>query len=49
MKSYYILLNFVPAFGDICNVFRIGPVIELEELPVHGSLVGPTVEPRSNP
>ena len=27
------------------NVFRIGPVIESEKLPVHGSLVGPMVEP----
>ena len=32
----------------ICNVFRTGPVIEPEKLPVHGSLVGPAVEPLSN-
>ena len=32
----------------IINVFRTGPVIEPEKLPVHGSLVGPAVEPRSN-
>ena len=30
------------------NVFRTGPVIEPEKLPVHGSLVGPAVEPLSN-
>ena len=30
------------------NVFRTGPVIEPEKLPVHGSPVGPVVEPRSN-
>ena len=30
------------------NVLKTGPVIEPEKLPVHGSLVGPTVEPRSN-
>ena len=28
--------------------FQNQPVIELEKLPVHGSLVGSTVEPRSN-
>ena len=31
-----------------CNVFRTGPVIEPEKLSVHGSLVGPAVEPLSN-
>ena len=30
------------------NVFRTGPVIEPEKLPVHGSLVGPAVGPLSN-
>ena len=30
------------------NVFRTGPVIEPEKLPVHSSLVGPTIKPRSN-
>ena len=30
------------------NVFRIGSVIKLEKLLVHGSLVGLTVEPRLN-
>ena len=30
------------------NVFIIGPVIELEKLPVHGSLVRPVVEPWLN-
>ena len=30
------------------NVFRTGPVIEPEKLPVHGSLVGLTVEPLLN-
>ena len=28
------------------NVFKIGPVIEQEKLPVHSSLVGPVVKPR---
>ena len=28
----------------LTNVFKIGLVIELEKLPVHGSLVEPTVE-----
>ena len=27
------------------NIFKIGLVIESEKLPVHGSLVGSTVEP----
>ena len=30
------------------NVLKIGPVIEPEKLPVHGSLVGPVVEPGLN-
>ena len=30
------------------NVLKIGPVTELEKLPVHGSLVGPMVEPWLN-
>ena len=30
------------------NVFRTGPVIEPEKLPVHGSPVGPAVEPLLN-
>ena len=30
------------------NVFITEPVIEPEKLPVHGSLVGPAVEPLSN-
>ena len=32
----------------IYNVFRTRPVIEPEKLLVHGSLVGPMVEPWSN-
>ena len=32
----------------IAYVFRTEPIVELEKLPVHGSLVGPTVESRSN-
>ena len=28
----------------ITNIFRIGPIIEPEKLPVHGSLVGSVVE-----
>ena len=32
----------------ISNVLKTGPVIEPEKLPVHGSLVGPPVEPLSN-
>ena len=35
-------------FKVFFNVFRTGPVIEPEKLPVHGSLVGPAVEPLSN-
>ena len=27
------------------NIFKIGSVIEPEKLPIHGSLVKPTVEP----
>ena len=27
------------------NVFKTGPIIEPEKLPVHGSLVRPVVEP----
>ena len=30
------------------NVLKTGPVIEPEKLPVHGSLVGPAVEPLLN-
>ena len=30
------------------NVLKIGPVTESEKLPVHGSLVGPMVEPWLN-
>ena len=30
------------------NVLKTGSVIEPEKLPVHGSLVGPPVEPLSN-
>ena len=35
-----------PRNNDIIffNVFKTGPVIEPKKLPVHGSLVGPTVE-----
>ena len=32
----------------ISNVFRTGPVIEPEKLPIHGSLVGSMVKPWSN-
>ena len=32
-------------FCILINVFKTGPVIESEKLPVHGSLVGPAVEP----
>ena len=32
----------------ITNVLKTGPVIEPEKLPVHGSLVGPAVEPLLN-
>ena len=32
----------------VTNVFRTGPVIEPEKLPVHGSLVGSAVEPLLN-
>ena len=30
------------------NVLKTGPVTEAEKLSVHGSLVGPVVEPRLN-
>ena len=30
------------------NVFRIGPIIEPEKLPIHNSLVRPTIKLRSN-
>ena len=30
------------------NVLKTGPVAEPEKLPVHGSLVGPVVEPWLN-
>ena len=30
------------------NVLKTGPVIEPEKLPVHGSLIGPPVEPLLN-
>ena len=30
------------------NVLKIGPVAESEKLPIHGSLVGPVVEPWLN-
>ena len=30
--------------GVICNVLKTGPVTEPKKLPVHGSLVEPTVE-----
>ena len=32
----------------ITNVLKIGPMTEPEKLSVHGSLVGPVVEPRLN-
>ena len=35
-------------WSQFINVFRIEPVIEQKKLSVHVSLVGPTVEPRSN-
>ena len=40
--------SFNQASNLFTNVFRTGPVIEPEKLPVHGSLVEPVVEPRSN-
>ena len=30
------------------NVFKIGPNIESEQLPIHNSLVGLMIEPQSN-
>ena len=36
------------SFSLKTNVFRTGPVIEPEKLPVHGSPVGPAVEPLLN-
>ena len=33
---------------QIRNVFRTGSIIKPEKLPVHGSLVGPTIEPWLN-
>ena len=46
---------FLSCFGLILgmckvliNVLKIGPVTEPEKLPVHGSLIGPVVEPRLN-
>ena len=39
----FFLISYISS-----NVLKTGPVIEPEKLPVHGSLVGPTVEPRLN-
>ena len=33
---------------DKNNVFKIGPVIEPEKLPIHGLLIGPTIKLWSN-
>ena len=35
-------------FISLPNVLKTGPVTELKKLLVHGSLVGPAVEPRLN-
>ena len=40
-ENSFIMFSFI-------NVLKTGPVIEPEKLPVHGSLVGPPVEPLSN-
>ena len=45
MVNYYYLLTKVIVSIIITNVLKTGPVIEPEKLPVHGSLVGPVVEP----
>ena len=34
--------------NHIINVLKTGPMTEPEKLPIHGSLVGPVVEPRLN-
>ena len=43
-------VRFGPVFKTlvITNVLKTGPVTEPEKLPVHGSLVGPVVEPWLN-
>ena len=41
-------LSFIPILSVLCNVLKTGPVAEPEKLPVHGSLVGPVVEPWLN-
>ena len=46
-------INFCGFFGRFCSsivalindVLKIGPITQLENLLVHGSLVGPTIEP----
>ena len=42
------MVNFIQTGTVFTNVLKIGPVIEPEKLPVHGSLVQSVVGPRSN-
>ena len=47
--SEYVFCSWESCFETLkTNVFRTGPVIEPEKLPVHGSSVGPAVEQLSN-
>ena len=48
IRYMHFILGFSKSIAVEINVFRTGPVIEPEKLPVHGSLVGPAVEPLSN-
>ena len=41
-RSVSIIKNTLSVFS---NVLKIGSIIELKKLSVHGSVVGPTVEP----
>ena len=43
-----LLLHNIVQVKCLINVLKTGPVTEPEKLPVHGSLVGPVVEPWLN-
>ena len=49
-KNNYANVSYFDFYflNEITNVLKTGPIIEHEKLSVHGSLVGPTVEPQLN-
>ena len=45
---FLVIIQVDSLCSVISNVFKTEPVIEPKKLPVHGSPVGPAVEPLSN-